>query len=80
MYKIVIMLNVSNAVTVPEYAAMRGCSTKNVYNQIYAGRALPGVSRYSRSGKTYLLFIDVTAVKDKALKAATRKRIKNNSK
>jgi hypothetical protein len=44
-------------VTIAEYAKQRNCSVQNVYQQIYAGRPLPGVERVERSGKTYLLHL-----------------------
>lgn len=48
----------AKVITVKAYADKRGCSTKNVYNQIYAGRQLPGVRKVERQGKSILLHVD----------------------
>ncbi len=70
----------SEYITVPEYAALRNCSTKNIYNQIYSSRAMPGVSHWKRSGKAYLLYVDKQVAQTKEVKNATSKRKKTSLK
>lgn len=41
--------------TIKEYAELRGIGVTAVYNQINAGRDLPGIIDIRRSGRTYLL-------------------------
>ncbi len=46
----------NNVLTVRQYADIVSCTTKNIYNQMYASRELPGISYYVKTGNTYFLF------------------------
>lgn len=52
------------SMTISEYAALRGCTTKNVYNFLYRNKKPAGVIDFKRSGKNgYILFVKKSAVK-----------------
>lgn len=58
--------------SVAEYAKIRNCSRKNVYNILYRNALPMGVISKKLSGKSYILFVDKEQVE-----RLPKKRINN---